>query len=83
MGSSRQVTAKSLYSNRRMPEFMADVSGHFLRMRVAIVASSSDKVLSAALTFICGDMWKPYLQVVAKKAGHALHILDRFISPST
>lgn len=23
-------------------------------------------------------MWKPYLQVVAKKAGHALHILDRF-----
>jgi transposase len=31
-----------------------------------------------ALTFICSDMWKPYLQVVAKKAGHALHILDRF-----
>ncbi len=31
-----------------------------------------------ALTFICTDMWKPYLQVVAKKAGHALHILDRF-----
>ena len=23
-------------------------------------------------------MWKPYLTVVAKKAGHALHILDRF-----
>ena len=23
-------------------------------------------------------MWKPYLKVVAKKAGHALHILDRF-----
>jgi transposase len=33
---------------------------------------------TAALTFICSDMWKPYLQVVAKKAGHALHILDRF-----
>jgi len=31
-----------------------------------------------ALRFVCSDMWKPYLNVVAKKAGHALHILDRF-----
>jgi transposase len=23
-------------------------------------------------------MWRPYLKVVAKKAGHALHILDPF-----
>ncbi|MDP2706451.1 MAG: transposase, partial [Burkholderiales bacterium] len=33
---------------------------------------------TAALRFICSDMWKPYLKVVAKKAGHALHVLDRF-----
>ena len=33
---------------------------------------------SAALRFVCSDMWKPYLRVVAKKAGQALHILDRF-----
>jgi transposase len=33
---------------------------------------------TTALAFICSDMWKPYLTVVAKKAGHALHILDRF-----
>jgi transposase len=33
---------------------------------------------TAALHFVCSDMWKPYLKVVAKKAGHALHILDRF-----
>jgi transposase len=33
---------------------------------------------SAALRFICSDMWKPYLRVVAKKAGPAIHILDRF-----
>jgi transposase len=33
---------------------------------------------TAALGFICSDMWKPYLQVVAKKVDHALHILDRF-----
>ena len=32
---------------------------------------------TAALAFICSDMWKPYMQVVAKKDGHALHILDR------
>ena len=31
-----------------------------------------------ALRFICSDMWKPYLRVVAKKAAHAIHVLDRF-----
>lgn len=30
------------------------------------------------LRFICSDMWKPYLKVIAKKAPQALHILDRF-----
>jgi len=30
------------------------------------------------LEFVCSDMWKPYLKVIAKKASHALHILDRF-----
>ena len=30
------------------------------------------------LEYVCSDMWKPYLKVIAKKAGHALHILDRF-----
>lgn len=33
---------------------------------------------SQALQFICSDMWRPYLKVIAKKAGHALHVLDRF-----
>jgi transposase len=33
---------------------------------------------TATLRFVCSDMWKPYLRVVAKKAGAALHILDRF-----
>lgn len=33
---------------------------------------------TAALQFVCSDMWQPYLKVIAKKAGHALHILDRF-----
>ena len=33
---------------------------------------------SAALRFICSDMWKPYLKVIAKKAGQAIHVLDRF-----
>ena len=30
------------------------------------------------LGFVCSDMWKPYLNVLAKEAGHALHVLDRF-----
>jgi transposase len=31
-----------------------------------------------ALRFVCSDMWKPYLEVVAEKAPEALHVLDRF-----
>jgi transposase len=30
------------------------------------------------LRFVCSDMWKAYLKVVAKKAPQAIHILDRF-----
>jgi transposase len=33
---------------------------------------------TAALRFVCSDMWQPYLKVIAKKASQALHILDRF-----
>jgi len=32
----------------------------------------------AGLRFVCTDMWKPYLNVVAQYAKHALNILDRF-----
>lgn len=30
------------------------------------------------LKFVCSDMWKPYLNVLAQKARAAVHILDRF-----
>jgi transposase len=33
---------------------------------------------SSKLKFICSDMWKPYLKVIAKKASQAIHVLDRF-----
>ncbi|GAB6081164.1 ISL3 family transposase [Desulfuromonas carbonis] len=33
---------------------------------------------TARLRFVCSDMWKPYLQIVAAAAEKALHILDRF-----
>jgi len=33
---------------------------------------------SQKLKYICSDMWKPYLKVIAQKAGHAVHVLDRF-----
>jgi transposase len=33
---------------------------------------------TAELEFIVSDMWKPYLKVIAERAGHVLHILDRF-----
>lgn len=33
---------------------------------------------SLALEFVCSDMWKPYLKIIAEKAKKALNILDRF-----
>jgi transposase len=36
------------------------------------------KEWSSRLRFICSDMWKPYLKVIAKKASQAIHVLDRF-----
>ena len=36
------------------------------------------KERSRRLRFACSDMWKPYLKVIAKKAGQAVHVLDRF-----
>lgn len=34
--------------------------------------------LVKGLRFVCSDMWKPYLKVIADQAGQALHVLDRF-----
>ena len=33
---------------------------------------------TSKLKFICSDMWKAYMSIIAQKAGKALHILDRF-----
>lgn len=33
---------------------------------------------SLLLKFVCSDMWKPYLAVIAERASNALNILDRF-----
>jgi transposase len=33
---------------------------------------------AAQLRYVCSDMWKPYLKVIAEKAASALHVLDRF-----
>jgi len=36
------------------------------------------KPRTAAIQFVCSDMWQPYLKVIRKKMPHATHILDRF-----
>jgi transposase len=36
------------------------------------------KELSDQIEFVCSDMWKPYLQLIAKHCTQALNILDRF-----
>lgn len=37
-----------------------------------------DDTVKQHLQFVCSDMWKPYLKVIAARAGHALNILDRY-----
>jgi transposase len=36
------------------------------------------KQLAEKIEFVCSDMWKPYLQLIAKHCTNALNILDRF-----
>jgi len=36
------------------------------------------KERSSLIKYVCSDMWKPYLKVIARKAGEAIHVLDRF-----
>lgn len=36
------------------------------------------KELAEKIEFVCSDMWKPYLKLIAKHCTHALNILDRF-----
>src|SRR5580658_6495764 len=40
-------------------------------------ATMGQEVISK-ISFICSDMWKPYLKVIREKCSEALHILDRF-----
>jgi len=36
------------------------------------------KERSDTLRFVCSDMWKPYLRIIAQKACNAVNVLDRF-----
>ncbi len=34
--------------------------------------------VAGRIQFVCSDMWKPYLAVIAQHASQAVHVLDRF-----
>jgi transposase len=36
------------------------------------------QVRAAALEVIASDMWRPFLKVIAQRAGQAIHVLDRY-----
>ena len=40
--------------------------------------STISEVSKQLLKFVCTDMWRPYLTVVAEEVGHVVHVLDRF-----
>ena len=45
-----------------------------LRQGLAVLGTE----VASGLRYVCSDMWKPYLRVMAARAPQALHILDRF-----
>jgi len=65
-----------------------DISGATKRL-LAVAENRTEVSLRACLDglgkpdcqgvkFVCSDMWKPYLNVIREKLGHAVHVLDRF-----
>jgi transposase len=65
-----------------------DISGETKRL-LAVAEERTKESLRACLAelgttacqgvkYVCSDMWKPYLNVIAEKLGQAVHILDRF-----
>ena len=65
-----------------------DISGATKRL-LAVAENRTEASLRACLDglgkpacrgvqFVCSDMWKPYLNVIREKLGHAVHVLDRF-----
>jgi transposase len=39
---------------------------------------SVEESVVAGLKYVCSDMWRPYLEVLAERAGQAIHVLDRY-----
>jgi transposase len=39
---------------------------------------SGEESVAAGLKYVCSDMWRPYLEVLAERAGQAIHVLDRY-----
>ena len=39
---------------------------------------SLSETVCEKVQYVCSDMWKPYLNVIAERLGEAVHVLDRF-----
>ena len=47
-------------------------------MRIRVASDWFGPARTEAVRFVCSDMWKAYLRVIAERAGQAVHVLDRF-----
>jgi transposase len=65
-----------------------DISGRVKRL-LAVAERRTEASLRSCLEslgatacervdYVCSDMWKPYLNVIAEELGQAVHVLDRF-----
>ena len=67
---------RRLSIGRGSQAFVVDRAGPHDEDAIAFLSLAGEG--PAELQFICSDMWQAYIQVIAKKASHALHVLDRF-----
>jgi len=54
------------------------VSGERTEASLRSCLDSLGESVCQKVQYVCSDMWRPYLNVIAEKLGQAVHVLDRF-----
>ena len=68
-GKRRLLHVSEGRSVKSLLRFFVMLRRHGRRLGVDLIGS---------ISFVCSDMWRAYLKVIARKLPHALHILDRY-----
>ena len=70
------MSPRTVFANTEAYQLEVSLSTSILVSRW--LRSRSRPSRTGAVRFVASDMWKPYLKVIAERAGQALNVLDRF-----